>query len=321
VATKGSLQSYEGLHTLPPATSREGVRVVTRNDGKCLDVVASPSSSYLLPDLSEFSLVKGEAYPAGFGRLMLCGGAVRVDRLSDQDEAAHLKKLLSAASGALQAVQQSFPYSTYLSSARVGLGPAIGFSSKSLSDRSVWTAHATIVPSPITQRIADDVVVEEIPDTAVETLEETPSLQPLRPDAPVADIASRVASLTGLGDEMLGHLFKVERETFCRWRTGVLTNPRIGNRRRLGLLLSLVEDLAGREVNIKDWLLNHATVDGLTPYQLLEKGRIDDVAYLASSIGEPVTVRDRRVSTDQESEPLVFGDDDVWETQVLDDEQ
>ena len=321
MATKGSLQSYEGLHT-PPATRREGVRVVTRNDGKCLDVVASPSSSYLLPDLSEFSLVKGEAYPAGFGRLMLCRGAVRVDRLSDQEEAAHLKRLLSAASGALQGVQRSFPYSTYPSSARVGLGPAIGFSSKGLmSNRSAWTSAPTIGPSPAAQPIADAVVAEEIPHTAVETAEATASLEPLRPDAPVADIASRVASLTGLGDEQLAHLFKVERETFCRWRTGVLTNPRIGNRRRLGLFLSLLEDLAGREVNIKNWLLNHATVDGLTPYQLLEEGRIDDVAYLASSLGEPVTVRDPRVSTGQERETLVFGDDDVWETQVLDDEQ
>ncbi|MFX4427843.1 hypothetical protein ABTA68_19650, partial [Acinetobacter baumannii] len=89
--------------------------------------------------------------------------------------------------------------------------------------------------------------------------------------------------------------FKIERETFCRWRSGALANPRVGNRRRLGLLLALLEEMAGREVNIKDWLLNFTTPEGLTPYQLLDRGRIDEVAYLASSVGEPGVERDARV--------------------------
>ena len=61
--------------------------------------------------------------------------------------------------------------------------------------------------------------------------------EPLPPDAPVEEIALPIHQLTGLSDEELAQLFKVTRETFNRWRTGVLTNPTPGSRRRLGLLL------------------------------------------------------------------------------------
>lgn len=300
------------MDKLAPAIRRDGVRVVVRDHGKCLDVVTSPSSSYLLPDLADFSLVKGEAMHAGFGRVMLGGGAVRVDRLSDQEDVVGLKAFLTPPSVALQPLNlvgfPNSPPSTQIDSVR-----SIGLMTSSAAIATSLAAHPL---EPIKA-----MVVERFPKTTVATVEETPSLEPLRPDAPVADIASRIATLTDLGDEALGHLFKVERETFCRWRTGVLGNPRLGNRRRLGLLLTLLEDLAGRGVSIKDWLLNHTTVGGLTTYQLLEQGRIDDVAYLASSIGEPVTVRDPRVASGQERKALVFGEDDVWEPQVLDDER
>jgi len=309
VAVKGVLSSYDDVDKLPPAIRRDGVRVVVRDHGKCLDVLTSPSSSYLLPDLADFSLVKGEAMHAGFGRVMLGGAAVRVDRLSDQEDVVGLKAVLAAPSVALQPLNLfGFPNSTQIDSVR-----AIGLMTSSAAIATSLAAHPL---EPIKA-----MVVEEFPHTTVATVEETPSLEPLRPDAPVADIASRIATLTDLGDEALGHLFKVERETFCRWRTGVLVNPRLGNRRRLGLLLTLLEDLAGRDVSIKDWLLNHTTVGGLTAYQLLGQGRIDDVAYLASSIGEPTTARDPRVASGQERKPLVFGEDDVWEPQVLDDER
>jgi hypothetical protein len=143
---------------------------------------------------------------------------------------------------------------------------------------------------------------------------------PLAPDAPVSAIASRIARLTELGDEMLADLFKVERETFCRWRTGTLTNPRPANRRRLSLLLSVLEDLADRDIAIRDWLLNYTTAEALSPYQLLEAGRIDDVAYLATTLAEAAVARDDRVALGREPEPLEFGDDDTWEPDLSGDE-
>jgi hypothetical protein len=76
----------------------------------------------------------------------------------------------------------------------------------------------------------------------------------------------------------------VARETFQRWRTGELTNPNVGNRRRLGLLLRLLEDLEGREVRVDQWLRNVSAIDGLTPYELLERGRLDDVEHLAAQV-------------------------------------
>ena len=80
------------------------------------------------------------------------------------------------------------------------------------------------------------------------------------------------------------------------------------------MLLSLLEELAHRQVNIKDWLLNAVIIEGLTPYELLDRGRIGDVAFAAASLGETrVVARDPRIATGMQEELLEFGDDDVWE--------
>lgn len=147
------------------------------------------------------------------------------------------------------------------------------------------------------------------------------STGPLASDASVAQIASRVAQLSGLSDERLAELFKVERETFCRWRTGVLTNPRAASRRRLGLLLILLEDLNMRRVNIKDWLLNPVAGRTLTPYDLVSKGRIDEVAFLAASVGEQPTERDVAMTARTAVDSLTFGDDNVWEFSESDEDE
>jgi hypothetical protein len=103
-------------------------------------------------------------------------------------------------------------------------------------------------------------------------------------DASVAEIASRIAAISGLTDGELARVFRVARETFQRWRTGELTKPNVGNRRRLGLLLRLLDDLVDREVRVDQWLRNVSAIDRLTPYELLERGRLDDVEYLAAQV-------------------------------------
>lgn len=124
-------------------------------------------------------------------------------------------------------------------------------------------------------------------------------------DSSIAAIASRIYEISGLDDGLLAALFKVQRETFNRWRTGVLTNPRRGNRRRLTLLLRLFEDLAAREIPTRDWLLNTIDEEERTPYDLLARGRIDKVAHLAAAIGVPAPIR----ALDVHEGELVFGDD------------
>lgn len=301
MAASGLLQSYGIGDTDAERLRPDGVRVVVRGDGRWVDVVASPSSSYLLPDLAEFSLVKREARLAGMSRIMLCGNTVRVDKLSDSVDDAGLR-----------------PLSQVAGDWGLGLGPPstssiVGVGGKLLMRRTFDRP----VGLPAERRRATR---SRVMATAPEPIAATPAILPLAADAPVAAVASRIAALAELGDERLADLFKVERETFCRWRTGALANPRLGNRRRLSLLLSLLEDLSTRGVRIRDWLLNHTTAEGLTPYQLMEQGKIDEVAYLASALGEPVTSRDARVAFGREEAPLEFGDDDVWEPQVLDDD-
>lgn len=140
---------------------------------------------------------------------------------------------------------------------------------------------------------------------------------PLDPGASVARIASRISELSELSDEQLAAVFKVERETYCRWRTGHLANPRLGSRRRLGLVLHVLDELAAREVPVKDWLLNQPVTDELTPYQLLEEGRIEDVAYAASALlGGRAGAQPQTIGAPGDA--LTFGTDAEWEPLELD---
>jgi hypothetical protein len=160
---------------------------------------------------------------------------------------------------------------------------------------------------------------------------EPPASEPrtIAADASVAEITTRIAEIAVLSDGELARIFKVARETFQRWRTGELTNPNVGNRRRLGLLLRLLDDLEGREVRVDQWLRNVTDIESLTPYDLLERGRLDDVEHLAAQIprdgtseqvladdGLPVTrAHGYPGFAPRADEPLidVAGDDEGWE--------
>lgn len=301
------VNSYNIVGTVSAPPRPDGVRVVVRDAGRCLDLVASPSSAYLLPDLADFSLVKREGRFAGEGEITIYGDTVRLNKLD-------------GATG-------SWPRPTPISDWGLLVAPSTAVTSihaKLATSATIDLARRSAIRYPqIGWAGLSPKVTRPLPPLPAPRLSQASGLLAvtLAPDAPVAAIASRISALTELGDESLAALFNVERETFCRWRTGVLTNPRPGNRRRFGLLLSVLDDVAGRDVNIRDWLLNYMTAEGLTPYDLLAQGRIDEVAYLASMLGEAPVARDEHVAVNREPEPLQFGDDDVWEPDQPDDER
>jgi hypothetical protein len=305
----------------------DGVRLVTRENGRYVDLMPSPSSSYLLPTLADCSLVRREARTPE-GSLRFYGGVVEVEETAEGTDISYLAGLSSPVNFSIALVGLgSFGAATVSSLGRLSSSFSWALAPPE-AIRRVFTppkapSRVLIPPAVLSQALAEPSATSA-PDqlTALERdMVSTRTETSLPQDAPVADVASRIAALSELSDELLAELFKVERETFCRWRTGTLTNPRVGNRRRLGLLLALMEDLAGRRVNIKDWLLNHVTSQGLTPYELLERGRIDEVAFLAFSIGESPGERDASVAAGYRPEPLEFGNDDVWDLQPLDDDE
>jgi len=294
----------------PPS---EGIRVVTRDNGHYFDLMPSRLSWYLLPSLADCSLLRGEARSTA-GLLRFTGGSVELEEIGDTAVLETWRTLFENA-GLLVGIRAISHYAQDFFD-RLGSRPSGG------AFLTPPTASPDTVVSPGVEAAVVSVTTEELQVITPPAASATPLTEPAAPDAPVSEVASRIAALSDLGDKRLADLFKVERETFCRWRTGALTNPRVGNRRRLGLLLSLLDELAGRQANIKDWLLNSVTRQGLTPYELLEQGRIDDVAFLAASIGEGVSVdRDPRVAAGAESETLEFDNDDAWEYEYEDDEQ
>ena len=142
-------------------------------------------------------------------------------------------------------------------------------------------------------------------DPAARLTERTLEPEGLRADATIAEIAARVAARSGLKDRELALLFRVTRETFQRWRTGALRNPTPANRRQLGLLLRLLEDLDQREIKADQWLLNVSQIDDLTPYELLVRGRLDDVERLAAMLPSKSAPRD---STGADGLPVTRAD-------------
>lgn len=300
------MPAAETLTTAPaapaaPPLAADGVRVVTRDNGRYIDLMPSPSSSYLLPELANSSLVRREAR-SGAGAIRFIAGDV-VELIDEIDDVHALDALLFGMNLRVLragAVGASLALDALASFLTTGTLSHITLHTPTAAARTVASADAPTfaeLPAPATADATDDAVAE-----------------PLAPDAPVSAIATRIAELSGLSDDQLAELFKIQRETYCRWRRGTLSNPRVGNRRRLGLLLSLLEELAHRQVNIKDWLLNAVIIEGLTPYELLDRGRIGDVAFAAASLGETrVVARDPRIATGMQEELLEFGDDDVWE--------
>jgi hypothetical protein len=289
----------------PPPFPVDGVRVVTRDNGRHVDLMPSPSSSYLLPELANSSLVRRESR-SGPGAIRFSTGNV-VELFDEIDDVHVLEDLLS---GMNLRIVGAGAIGGFVVDALAGL--LTGGTISNVMVRMPMTSARTVPRSNVA---APPPAVERLPAaTAVDTVVDDPSTEPLAPDAPVSAIATRIAQLSGLSDDQLAELFKIHRETYCRWRTGALPNPRVSNRRRLGLLLSLLQELADNKVNIKDWILGAVIVDGLTPYELLDRGRIDDVAYAAAALGESrVVARIPRLVGHAQEEPLEFGDDDVWE--------
>jgi hypothetical protein len=284
----------------PPLPS-DGVRVVTRDNGRYVDLMPSPSSSYLLPDLASASLVRREARFGASAIRFIAGDVVELfDEIDDVHVLDALLSGMNVRTEGAGAVGVSFALDALASFLATGTLGHITLHMPTATARTVASAGAA--------------TLEELPVLATAHDVDAAVAEPVAPDAPVSAIATRIAELSGLSDDQLAELFKVQRETYCRWRLGTLSNPRVGNRRRLGLLLSLLEELAHRQINIKDWLLNAVITEGLTPYELLERGRISDVAFAAASLGETrVVARDPRIATGTQEEPLEFGDDDVWE--------
>lgn len=201
--------------------------------------------------------------------------------------------------------------------------------------RSVLQQFRTATPPSLRQMIpllhASTAIAEGAPAPAV-ALEPEP-LTPVRlpSDAVVSQIASRITELTKLSDGDLACLFprQVQRETFQRWRTGRLENPTPANRRRMGILVNLFEDLSERGVNVREWVRNNSEFDGLSPYELLVQGRLDEVETLAARAapqpasvetvgadGLPVEVDGTRPSfalrSQEPDDDLVFEDEDDW---------
>ena len=291
----------------------DGVRVVTRENGRYFDLMPSTLSSYLLSTLADFSLIRREAR-SPVSSLRFTGAVVELEEIGGGGELGGLRSLFWPTGIGLG----SFGSPTWISGESLGWFGVRG--SIGRVGAGMGTAPAFTVTSPDVEAATDLLARRQLTLLGLEASEAAATENALAPDARIAEVASRITTLSKLSDELLAELFKVERETFCRWRTGALKNPRVGNRRRLALLLALLEELHGRRVVIKDWLLNSVATDDLTPYELLKRGRIDEVAYLAATVGEPPVERDARVSGGGESEPLEFGDDDVWEFEPDDDE-
>lgn len=269
----------------------DGLRVVTRNDGRCLDLVSSPSSSYLLPDLADFSLLQRRG---DFdGTLFLTIGATSVGVVSTADSVAG------------QQWRKWF-----------GGVPGLGYDDFALDRRDLSQGAVSL---PLIGLIGEppsvlDAALPRNPEeavVAVKLVDVTPQAERLRPSgvANVAQMAQRISKLSQLTDEQLAGIFKVERETFARWKNGALGNPRAASRRRLGLLLQLFEELATDAMPVRDWLLNKVGPDGHTPLELLELGMFDRAARMSVELVD-ATGASARLPVERE---LTFGADDEWE--------
>lgn len=172
--------------------------------------------------------------------------------------------------------------------------------------------------------------------TPVTESKTVPETEPLPEDASVPQLTARLSALTGLSDDELAQVFlgrgsreRVSREHYQRWRTGKKTSATDANRRRMWFLVRLFEPLAQVKVGIPDWVRNASPVDELTPLELLQLGRFDEVEYLAarmmpspdpqpaiSAEGRPVLLEQGPATFAPRSEEpttdLVFEEEDGW---------
>lgn len=216
-----------------------------------------------------------------------------------------------------------------ISDAALAVGKAVADSIEIMPTAVGATAQA--MTAALRESAGRSTVYDDLPAWPVDA---PVALAPLREDAPVALVASRIAGLTGLSDRELGQLFpgQVSREHFHRWRSGKSDNPTTANRRRLWFLLRLFERLAQGSVSVPDWIRNPTGVDDLTAVELLRLGRFDEVERLAAQVivrperkeiispeGRPIFLEHGPASfaprTDEPKVDLVFEEDDWVETE------
>lgn len=191
---------------------------------------------------------------------------------------------------------------------------------------------ALLEPSEPSSQAGSTLVGPEPVAPPIETRTYDDAIEVLQSDASVAQMATQIRTLTQLSDGQLANLFpgQVQRETYQRWRTGHLQNPTPANRRRMGVLTRLMERLGISGIRVRDWIQNPTDVDGLSPYQLLVQGRLDEIERLAARDAPPplpvetVSSEGREVAQEaalpafvpHEEEPvddLVFQDNDEWD--------
>ena len=286
-----------------PPTNRplEGLRVVSRNAGRCLDVVSSPSSTYLLPDLADFSLLNRETRSDQSLHLLIEDEGVLIQSSTSADAAGTWQGWLGNLAG-LRGISLGFLHASE---------PQI-FSWPASPEHVIEKVLLQAVPPP-TQVTRSAVAVA--PSMSVALSERTATTSPV---TEVSRVAQRLSALSSLTDEQLSQIFKVERETFARWKSGALTNPRVGSRRRLGLMLRLFDELTAKHVVVKDWLLNQVTPEGRTPFEMLKRGSFDQVALLSAELPLPPT-GEAPLGLAGNEPPLDFLEDDVWELETDDD--
>jgi hypothetical protein len=305
-------------------------------------VRSSNPKGYLIPDVGSFvspGALDGTMRPDATTIMIADAGIVI--RISAPDEIAE-QIFPALLRNRLGFVATTHPSQDHITS----LGLAGLYGSYGALGCIIGVGPPVVAPTPE----ASGVIVGLLEDasTCRRTLETDPILesstaapQTIGADASIAEIATRIAAITGLNDGELARVFKVARETFQRWRTGELTKPNVANRRRLGLLHRLLEDLADREVRVNQWLHNVSDIESLTPYDLLERGRLDDVEYLAARLptgspprsetaldGSPVTRADAHPAfAPRRDEPLADlppADEDGWEeveAETIDDDE
>lgn len=314
--TKGSGSGGSRLIDQPLGRSEDDLSrwgMFVSQEGDCLLLTSRVTSPYLLPERYEadawVNRLVGARKAGRMGVAISKDGVVHIDATGQDEDA--IERWRAYGLGLMAATAAVAP----AIAAGVFAGAAASRAVEKLIERRIERRRSELAAPAATSDPAARVLsgTALAPAPAQVVLKEAPSAGA----ASVSAVASRIAELSGLSDQQLANLFKVERETYCRWRTGALTNPRSGNRQRLALLQRLMEDLAQRGIPIKDWLLNSIAEEGKTAYELLEQGRIDRVAFLSLAVGGvPSAFGAREFRSAAEAEAageLSFEDDNEWE--------
>lgn len=269
-----------------PAMNVAPRKVLAMNAGGSTMVRSNNAKGYLIPDVGSFV---STGAPDGTVRpdtttIAIAESGIVIRISAPEEVAEHVFPALL--SGALASFLMTHPSRDHITSlGMTGLFGSYG-ALEGVIDVGEPLARTVKAPGLIVDLLEDAPALVGVQTYEIEApLERQGEQSPeVGADASVAEIATSIAEITGLNDGELARVFRVARETFQRWRTGELTNPNVANRRRLGLLYRLLDDLARRDVRVDQWLRNVSDIDDLTPYELLERGRLDDVEHLAAHL-------------------------------------